>query len=682
MEEIGENLYSFTDSPLTEDKFSDDYDQYLGTSTALIIDNGAYQCRAGWSRDDSPRLVFRNLVAKGRNRKEMEAMVVGNDIGNLESMRWALRSPFDRNLVTHYDTQELVFDHICSRLGISSDGAVGHPVVLTEPVCNPPYCRSLMSELLFECYSVPSVLYGVDSLFSLYHNLPDAARSDALVVACGHQATHILPVVDGHLDACHCKRINVGGAHCVGYMQRLLQLGYPVHLQSLTLSRAQELVHRHCRFAINYSDELSLWKETCTNRPSYLYIQMPFTPPPMEKPTDPGHEEREKQRKLKQGQRLQEINAKRRQEKLDALREEVDHFISILDMQEKDPDAFQDTIESLAFQSADDVQLAIDRGKQSMKSLEDQIARLSQPSVESSKRKSSKTSAEAKSKRICEEVLPGVLDDPVRFSDPGTWIRGLHSKRQTIMESREKRRKKRSELSKRHSHASHQRMRIIAELAREKASTDSRGKPKEDTFGMNDDDWHVYREISKGDGESDSERDEMRLCELENLLLEHDPTYIPTDGPEVASAAPAPTAVSYRIAVGTELVRVPEILFQPSLVGVDQAGLVDTMEFVLKSYSDEQQQKMVQNVFLTGGVSKYPNLKERVDRELLAMRPYQSSFGVTLGGDPHLDAWHGAKKFAVEEADFASLSLSRADYYERGGEYLRQHLASNVFVSR
>ena len=39
------------------------------------------------------------------------------------------------------------------------------------------------------------------------------------------------------------------------------------------------------------------------------------------------------------------------------------------------------------------------------------------------------------------------------------------------MESREKRRKKRSELSKRHSHASHQRMRIIAELAREKGET-------------------------------------------------------------------------------------------------------------------------------------------------------------------------------------------------------------------
>jgi len=37
------------------------------------------------------------------------------------------------------------------------------------------YCFSFvsaMSELLFECYNVPSVAYGIDSLFSLYHNFP------------------------------------------------------------------------------------------------------------------------------------------------------------------------------------------------------------------------------------------------------------------------------------------------------------------------------------------------------------------------------------------------------------------------------------------------------------------------------------------------------------------------------
>ena len=37
--------------------------------------------------------------------------------------------------------QEQVFDHIFSHLGINTPGSVNHPVVLTEPVCNPNYCR-------------------------------------------------------------------------------------------------------------------------------------------------------------------------------------------------------------------------------------------------------------------------------------------------------------------------------------------------------------------------------------------------------------------------------------------------------------------------------------------------------------------------------------------------------------
>ena len=29
----------------------------------------------------------------------------------------------------------------------------------------------VMSELLFECYQVPSVSYGIDALYNLYHSL-------------------------------------------------------------------------------------------------------------------------------------------------------------------------------------------------------------------------------------------------------------------------------------------------------------------------------------------------------------------------------------------------------------------------------------------------------------------------------------------------------------------------------
>lgn len=45
-------------------------------------------------------------------------------------------------------------------------------------------------------------------------------------------------------------------------------------------------------------------------------------------------------------------------------------------------------------------------------------------------------------------------------------------------------------------------------------------------------------------------------------------------------------------------------------------------------YAPEQQEALVSNVFLTGGNMQYPGMKERVERELLAMRPFQSHFKV------------------------------------------------------
>lgn len=45
-------------------------------------------------------------------------------------------------------------------------------------------------------------------------------------------------------------------------------------------------------------------------------------------------------------------------------------------------------------------------------------------------------------------------------------------------------------------------------------------------------------------------------------------------------------------------------------------------------YTSEQQEALVSNVFVTGGNMQYPGMKERIERELLAMRPFQSHFKV------------------------------------------------------
>lgn len=96
---------------------------------------------------------------------------------------------------------------------------------------------TVMSELLFECYGVPSVCYGVDGIFSFRYNHPKC--STALIINCGYHTTHILPVINNQVDPTRSRRINVGGIHILNYLHRLLQLKYPAHFAAITLSRAE-----------------------------------------------------------------------------------------------------------------------------------------------------------------------------------------------------------------------------------------------------------------------------------------------------------------------------------------------------------------------------------------------------------------------------------------------------------
>lgn len=76
----------------------------------------------------------------------------------------------------------------------------------------------------------------------------------------------------------------------------------------------------------------------------------------------------------------------------------------------------------------------------------------------------------------------------------------------------------------------------------------------------------------------------------------------------------------------------------------------------------------------------YPGLKVRIEKELLAMRPFQSSFQVQLASNPVLDAWYGARDWALDHLDDDAVWITRKEYEEKGGEYFKEHSASNIYV--
>ena len=63
--------------------------------------------------------------------------------------------------------------------------------------------------------------------------------ADALVISFGYQTVHVMPVLGGKLQTRFTRRVNIGGFHVDNFMQRLLQLKYPSHLNNITLSRAE-----------------------------------------------------------------------------------------------------------------------------------------------------------------------------------------------------------------------------------------------------------------------------------------------------------------------------------------------------------------------------------------------------------------------------------------------------------
>nr|XP_006818942.1 PREDICTED: actin-related protein 5-like [Saccoglossus kowalevskii] len=675
----------------------------------IVIDNGACNCRVGWAFDENPRLQFKNVVAKQRGRKDADTSTqIGNDISNIEVVRWLLKTQFDRNIVTHYDVQEVTFDYIFSHLGIKTQGMVDHPIVLTEPLCNPNYCRQLMSELLFECYHVPKVAYGVDSLFSLYYNQPKAASTDAIILSSGYQATHVIPVINGRVNSTNCKRINIGSSHATSFMHRLLQLKYPAHFTAITLSRSEELTNEHCYMAVDYQDELNDW-----NSLEYYYenvhkIQLPFTPIPGSSLSAKDKEERKQQ----QVKRLQAMNAKRREERLAAEQEKLQQLMSIQELlEDEDEDAFNRALEKFGYSSADELQTAVNKLTLSMQRIKDKILGVEQTEDSNNQETTCKEepvydlidipdealTLEQKEEKRRQRILKNASDarlkskkareeqraqqelemkemEAKRQVDFDGWISDIRTQRQDLLESRAQRQQLKSQLAKRKSQASQERMRILTQLAHGKSVS---GKGQEDTFGLNDDDWNVYKAINKEAGDSDSEAEQDKLAEVEQLLAEYDPEFQKEMLAQQQVGMTFDLTEYYQLHLGVERIRVPELLFQPSMIGVEQAGIAETLEYVLSRYPMDVQNNLVQNIFMTGGNTMYPNMKTRLDKELLAMRPFQSAFKIHTANNPLLDSWYGARKWTLSQN---VCYITKAEYEEKGGEYLKEHITSNTFV--
>ncbi|KJE97448.1 hypothetical protein CAOG_007306 [Capsaspora owczarzaki ATCC 30864] len=827
-------------------------------SQAIVIDNGSFMCRAGWSGNADPSLAVKNIIARLRTKTEQDEQkdYLGDQVKDWDTLsKWRFRQQLDRDVVTNFTVAEDMLDFVFRSLldqdqasssshqaSSSGDGQapvahaarrrardvrwrgsshgeycvgrIDHPIVMTETMCNPNSQRAFMNELLFECYNVPAVSYGVDSLFSLHYNakpatsrqasvltaplspplsphaqhlLPIASSSTALVLAAGNYHTHVIPYINGRVDSTNAKRIAQGGHQCISYLNSLLSLKYPQHKAAFTGTRCTEWFWQHCRVAHDYDEELRSWHQREFDADAWtsaaVVIQLPFTAPTVRAPEI--SEEEQQQRKAAQAERFRKMLDKRQEVYEAAIVAEAEQRLRLEESEQQrrqrwdsstntnrqaqrnaalaasrpgllpdraalpsapvgtelvgngesdaqpahvaaasapvesdQPDGSNSAISDTPAAPAAAAETETSTADNTSGSSEIDLTSSTQPQSEASVTSAplvdiseeQLTPAQLREQRklqivaiIKEERLVARKARQGKFKrevqemklNPVESAAALRESRNELLRARERRLKQKEQLSDKRSAASRQRMRLIVQQMHQsgtslKVSADdmamagSGDVDSSDTFGLNDDDWQVYHEMQRKDaGGSDSENERIQLERYERQLRIIDPTFV---AEEKRLAAPESLAEMHQVELAAEQHRIPEILFQPSLLGSDQAGLIETIAFVLKHYNAATQQQLARNVFLTGGTSSLPGIGQRILQNMVSIRPFRSVIEIRHATDPLLDAWRGASLWGNEQVGSATqlshLSpafITRQEYEEKGSEYLKEHSFSNLY---
>ena len=238
--------------------------------------------------------------------------------------RVSSRTPFEEgNVVLHFTSLEHILDDVFSKLHVKGS-TVEHPVLMTEPVANPPYCRRECAELLFEAYTVPKTCFALDAPLAWAQNVPK--EKNALIISIGHYTTVVSAVVAGTMRAEWVRRINFGGRTASQMMLGLLQCKYPAFPVKMAAWQAEEVTHRCSAVAVDYDQLLA---ELATSEEALaahdVTVQFPYSTETLEERLQKeAAREQLAEKRREQAQKLRERAERQKAEKIEAKTHQLD----------------------------------------------------------------------------------------------------------------------------------------------------------------------------------------------------------------------------------------------------------------------------------------------------------------------------------------------------------------------
>jgi actin beta/gamma 1 len=119
------------------------------------------------------------------------------------------------------------------------------------------------------------------------------------------------------------------------------------------------------------------------------------------------------------------------------------------------------------------------------------------------------------------------------------------------------------------------------------------------------------------------------------------------------------------ITIGAERFRCPEVLFQPSFIGMEAAGVHETLYNSIMKCDLDIRKDLYANTVLSGGSSMFPGIADRMQKEITHLAPSSMKIKIIAPPERKYSVWIGGSILA-SLSTFQQMWISKQEYDESG----------------
>jgi len=119
------------------------------------------------------------------------------------------------------------------------------------------------------------------------------------------------------------------------------------------------------------------------------------------------------------------------------------------------------------------------------------------------------------------------------------------------------------------------------------------------------------------------------------------------------------------ITIGNERFRCPEVLFKPSLIGLESAGIHQTTYDSIMKCDVDIRKDLYGNTVLSGGTTMFEGIAERMQKEITALAPASMKIKIVAPPERKYSVWIGGSILA-SLSTFQAMWISKQEYDESG----------------